>query len=205
MGKEGMSSYAIKIFTLLMREVVCVNFIFPRGKMARHKVDMCLEALNREHLEISYERLTDFCICQVARIAEFEKEYIYKWNVTHSFGTKAIAEFAKTNSRKRFHEDRWLERYNITRSELCIAYQDTDKHPYAKFIHPEYEDKTKRRMLSSEIGYYICGASTLLWTPFSPVCNKCRKVKACKERTERLFPELYRIRVSEFGKKSTKV
>ena len=66
---------------------------------------------------------------------------------------------------------------------------------------PEYEETTKRRALSTTIGYYICASSTLLWNPFSPSCQRCTKKEVCLERTRLNYPELYRLRIEEFNKK----
>ncbi len=56
-------------------------------------------------------------------------------------------------------------------------------------------------MLSTEVGYYICGASTLLWTPFSPACRACIRAALCRKRTEMIYGELYRIRMEEYSGK----
>ena len=87
---------------------------------------------------------------------------------------------------------------------LLALIADRRKHPLYKFIFPQYEESTKSRALNTDVGYYICGQSTLLWTPFSVSCQQCVKAEACKQRTRQAYPELYRIRTEEFNQNETK-
>ena len=87
----------------------------------------------------------------------------------------------------------------MPRARLLALIADRRKHPLYKFIFPQYEESTKSRALNTDVGYYICGQSTLLWTPFSVSCQQCAKAEACKQRTRQAYPELYRIRTEEFN------
>lgn len=49
-------------------------------------------------------------------------------------------------------------------------------------------------------GAYICTRSTLLWTPFSPVCRACAMAVQCRTLEQRRYPELLRIREEQYGK-----
>lgn len=73
------------------------------------------------------------------------------------------------------------------------------------FVAPHWEEQTKSRLLSTEVGYYICGSSTLLWSPFSESCGKCTYAEKCRERTAKLYPELLRIRLAEFEEREQKL
>lgn len=198
MEKEKRAKEMIKVFSYLMKRAVNPEFTFPGGDAALRNVASCIETLESSG-QLSDERLVDFCICQVYAVSRFGKEYLNRWNVSHSFGKKAQKRFADEKHEIRYFEDKWLKENKLNRKELCELIRDRSSHPQAKFIYPRYEDRTKGRLLGTVLGYYICGASTLLWTPFSPVCARCPKTSACEHRTRLLYPELYRIRVEEFN------
>lgn len=183
-----------------MRETISVKFSLPKGGIAKRKVEECVDSLCRRYGEMGGERIVDFCICQVHTIYDYGKEYLPRWHISHSFAKKALERF-KNNDRKRYFQDRWLKSFNLDREKLYRLVKNQGEHPYSTFIYPEYEDRTKFRMLSSEVGYYICGISTLLWTPFSQACKECTNVAKCRTRTEALYPEIYRIRLESATKK----
>ena len=96
------------------------------------------------------------------------------------------------------------EEFRAVRHDLARAVEDRRSHPFGRFIYPEYEETTKRRLLSTEAGYLVCALSTLMWTPFSPSCSKCAKAEPCRRRTQARYPELYRIRCEAWRKKEAK-
>jgi hypothetical protein len=172
------------------------------GGIARKTVSSCLDAL--EVLgkgEISRERIVDFCICQIYAIHKFDAEYLTKWNVSHSFGSKALQRFAQNHSRKRYYEDLWLAKNKLSRIGLLETFEDKREHPLAKFIYPEYEEGTKGRLHNTEAGFYICQLSTLLYTPFSPFCRKCNYAEKCTGILQKKYQELFRIRIEAYNKK----
>lgn len=187
------------IFTLLMRKTVSVNFSFPGGGIAKKSVETCVNTLSRQYGEFGSERIIDFCICQVHTICNYGAEYLPRWQVSHSFGKKALERF-EGNSKRIYFQDVWLKSHKLWREKLYGVAKSRGEHPYSIFIFPEYEERTKRRMLSTDIGYYICGVSTLLWTPFSKACKECKNAQKCKARTEALYPEICRIRIESYGK-----
>ncbi|MCY1134015.1 hypothetical protein OWT79_10435 [Bacteroides fragilis] len=194
MEKDKKIKNIIQVFTAVMRKAVSPEFIFPGGGMATRYVTSCIETLEKEHTGLSQERIVDYCVCQAYAIAHFPEDYMKRWKVNHSFGERALARFSGTKQSQRYYENKWLEANGLTRHFLLESIQDKSKHPLYKYVYPEYEDNTKARICGTEAGYYICGISTLLWTPLSPICKKCINAGKCKERTKKMYPELYRLR-----------
>lgn len=196
MENEKKTEETIKVFTFLMKRVFPA-FKFPAGTVARRTVATCLGKLEPSGCPDT-ERIVDYCVCQVYAVSNFSEDYESRWGVSHSFGKRAMRRFAGMKREIRYYQDRWLKGKELNRGMLCELVRNRSIHPQAKFIYPQYEDRTKKRLLGTLLGYYICGASTLLWTPFSPVCLACPKAAACENRTRTVYPELYRIRVEEF-------
>ena len=171
-----------------MQKTVFPAFVFPGGNLVRNRVFAAIESLCEE-------KTVDYCICQVYAVHRFGQDYLHRWNACHSFGEKAVSRFLQ--NRSMYHEDKWLSACGLSRSKLFLQF--TGNHPLLKFVFPEYEENTKRRMLNTETGFYICLVSTLLWTPFSPVCNKCHNQEKCREITKQKYPELYCIRIKASG------
>jgi hypothetical protein len=201
MEKQEKIDYVIRVFSFLMKRTVFPSFAFPGGGRAGKALAGCIESLESFFQgEPGEERMIDYCICQVYAISRFAQDYLQKWNATHSFGKKAMERFKQNSPGKRYYEDIWLKRHGLSRAGLSEQFRDRSSHPLQKFIFPEYEEKTKLRMLNSEVGFYICTISTLLWTPFSPVCRKCNHAEKCREIACRKYPELYRIRMEEYNR-----
>lgn len=197
MERQERNKYIIKVFTFLMQETIDINFTFPRGGIAMRTTSMCIESFEND---LSHERMIDFCICQVYAISGFGKSYLPKWNVGHSFGQKAITRFFRNTRGKRYYEDKWLSGAGLSRQSILDRFKNKSNHPLAAFIYPEYEEITKMRMHNSEVGFYICQVSTLLWTPFSKACRSCKHQDRCKNITGKKYDELYRIRIEEYKK-----
>lgn len=186
----------VKLFTFLWKQAVDGGFRFPGGSLALKTVSAGLDSLRRSAV-LSDERMVDFCVCQAYAVSRFGKAYLTRWKPAHSFGKKARERFSRETRASRYHEDAWLKAAGISRKELLGLIKSKRKHPQARFVYPSYEDGTKARALGTQAGYYICGVSTLLWTPLSPVCRRCPKAGACEERTKLAYPELYRLRKEE--------
>ena len=202
MEKEEKIKYAIRLFTYLMKQAVSPVFVFPGGGISQRTVSACIDSLERLYKsELSEERLTDYCVCQVYTISRFDRIYLKRWNISHSFGKKAVERFAQNTPGKRYYEDLWLKKCGFSRVSLLSEFQDKSLHPLNKFIYPDYEDSTKSRLNGTEPGFYICCISTLMWTPFSPVCRNCDYEERCKGITSRKYAELYRVRNEEYTKK----
>lgn len=190
-----------RLFVLLVRLTIQPTFAMPGGKLAERQIDNALDYLTKHYGEIGLERIVDYNVCQVRQISEYGTDYLPKWKLHHSFGTKALTRFVTRKPGQKYYEDKWLTSFKLTREDLLHEIEDRSVHPLFRFIYPDYEDATKFRALSTEAGYYICGVSTLLWTPFSSVCRACAKAVKCQSRTQKLYPEIYRLRVAEFSGK----
>lgn len=185
-----------------MNRMVSAGFCFPRGGADRRVVAGCMEELEKWYGDLSPERIVDFCVAQVYAVYNFPPEYLKRWKASHSFGSRSLERYRNTGSGKRYYEDVWMKEQGITRSGFLQELTPHRKHPLSAFIDPAYEEHTKRRLLSTSAGYYICGVSTLMWNPFSFSCGKCGWKKRCMDRTRVRFPELYRLRIEKSGKGS---
>lgn len=182
-----------RIFTLLMRRTLWHDFRFPQGGAALRTTEACAAALERSYGALSGLRMADFCICQGYAIAGFDTAYRMRWQPAHSFGVKARERFGRLTPGQRYHQQRWLGRYHLS-SELLAAHIERREHPLARFIDTPWEEPTKRRLLSTPAGYIVCGCSTLLWAPHSDACAACHNAATCRQRTQQIYPELYRLR-----------
>lgn len=190
-----------RVFEYLMRKTVTDGFRFPGGVNSQRTLNLFVDSIERElECSLNRERITGFCICQIYCISDFGSNYLKRWKVAHSFGKKAIGRYMSNSRERRYYEDKWLRQNNTGRHELLEIFTDRSRHPLHKFIYPEYEEATKKRMFNSEVGFYICRISTLLWTPFSDTCRRCRNSKRCRDSLNREYPELYRIREETYKK-----
>lgn len=189
-----------RVFTRLVKDTLWRDFVLPGGGKVERCIGNCYDMLHKSVGTISPERLADYCICQVYAISRYDVTYRRRWNITHSFGEKAVGRYLEPTCMRQLYEDRWLRGFGLCRNDFSLMAGDHSKHPLAVFIYPEYEEHTKRRLLSTEVGYIICGASTLMWTPFSPTCTKCSNASLCRRRTEKVHHELYRIRCEAWNK-----
>lgn len=192
-----------RVFTKLVKDTLWPDFKFPNGGKSERSIGDCYDKLLKKYT-ISTECLVDFCVCQVSTIMSFvtDTKYRYRWNITHSFGDKAIYRFKIYDDKRRYYDDRWLLKHNLSRQDFLLILRDRKKHPLLKYVFPEYEEHTKHLNHSSEIGYIICGTSTLMWTPFSPMCTKCTYSDLCKERTKHVYPHLYSLRCETWAKQN---
>lgn len=182
-----------RLFSYLLRRTLWPEFRFPGGAVAEQAAEACAAALQHTYGALSAERMAAFCICQGYAISGYGEEYRHRWRPAHSFGVKARERFDAATPAHRYYEDRWLRGHGLSREGLA-AVVERREHPLQRFLFPAWEEPTKRRLLSTEAGYLVCGSSTLLWSPQSPACAGCLHGERCRERTQRLYPELYRLR-----------
>lgn len=188
----------------MARRTLWRDFRFPRSGNAQRQLEGCHALLQARCGEVGHERLTDFCISQVYAMSRFGTSYRSRWKVAHSFGERAVGRYLSAGRGMRYREDRWLEGFGLSRAGLLDEMEDRSTHPYARFVYPEYEERTKRRLLSTEAGYTVCALSTLLWTPLSPSCRQCVYAEKCRQRTASRYPELYRLRLETLNKEKMK-
>lgn len=201
MEKQEKINNTIRIFTFLINKTFDRSFTFPGGGIAkRHMAAFVSSIEDYSQRELSAEMMIDYCVCQVHVMSMYNKFLLSKWTVAHSFGPKAIERFTGNVKSKRYFEDKFLQEYNLSREMLSFEFRDKSVHPLHKFIYPDYEEVTKQRMYNSQVGFYICQLSTLLWTPFSCSCRSCKHSARCKSVTQQKYAELYRIRMEEYNK-----
>ena len=189
-----------RVFTQLVKDTIWEDFTMPKGGMPDKYMGSCYDKLVHRFGAVSGERLADFCICQVYAISQFYPGYRQKWNISHSFADRAIQRYIEPSNHRKRHEDRWLNCYGVSRIKYLSMVEDHSKHPLSIFIYPEYEEQTKRRWADIELGYIICWHSKMMWTPFSPTCQRCINAELCRMHTERVHHELYRIRCEAWKK-----
>lgn len=190
-----------RVFTKLVKDTLWEDFKFPNGGRSERYIGDCYDILLKKYT-ISSECLVDFCVCQASTMTTFDKRYRRQWSIAHSFSEKAIYRYEIYDKHRRFYNDNWLAKHNLSRQTLSSLLKIRKSPSLLKYVFPEYEEHTKYLNHSSEIGYIICGTSTLMWTPFSPICTKCTYSNLCKERTKHVYPHLYSLRCETWAKQN---
>lgn len=197
MENEGLIKKFVKVYTEIERKCLHPQFSFPKGGKVSREMETFIKRFKDRFGDVSDSRVVDYCVC----IAHFWRGLERQWNPNFSFGPKAIQRYVDFKNGKKYYEDSWLKEHGLSRSYLESLIMDTSNHPLAKYIYMEAEEVTKSR--AQKIGAYIalCDKSTLLWSPFSPSCQKCEQRHKCKQYTNIVYPELYRIRLEKWQKK----
>ncbi|MGL5690381.1 MAG: hypothetical protein ACRDD8_06105 [Bacteroidales bacterium] len=158
-------------------------------------VKSCIEALSKKEGGLITDTLiVDYCVRQ-AHIWRDMTKYKQQWNVNYAFGARAIERYYNSAKGLRHFEDRWLCAGGLSRDALRLMITAPGEHPMQKYVFIEAEERTKFRLINTEFGFAVCEHSTLLWSPLSPACSKCNYTEKCRTRTQKLHPELYRIRL----------
>lgn len=182
------------IYTEIVRKMINPSFKFSQGGATFKTINNFLDMFCEEFLEITEDRLVDFCICTA---------YAYRgrdnWTVKQVFGRASIQRLIESKKGARYYEDQWLAEKGLTRNKLIELIMDRSEHPLGRYIFVPAEEATKLRYLNKEVGYALCQSSTLGWSPISEACLSCISSDSCKKATAGKYPELYRIRV-EYGK-----
>ena len=184
-----------RLFIYVVRRTKKKDYVFPTGGIIDRGIDNCTNLLTAHYGALSEIRMVDYCVYQMYRVSCMAPVNQSRWKVYHAFTPNAIDNFLSRKKGGEYYENNWLSGYNITREQLVRYIDNRYVHPMAKFIYPEYEERTKKRAISTDAGYHICLLSTLLWTPHSKACTTCVNASKCKERTGRKYPELYRLRL----------
>lgn len=193
MENEKWVKNIITVFTEIETRLVSSDFKFSGGGATIRTLTNFIQLFDKEFGSVTQERLVDFCICTA---------YAYRsrdnWTIKQAFGPAAIKRLKDSKHGTRYYEDQWLKERDLDRGYLISLITDRSEHPLAKYIYQKSEETTKLRLLNMEVGFAVCQASTLGWSPLSDACHQCKFIEQCKTETEKKYPELYRIRV-EYG------
>ena len=195
MVNEYLVEQTKKMFSMIAIKLINPRFKFPQGGASTRLMTTALKKLETKEHGLSRQRIVDYVVCSAYPF----KDRGEAWKVNQVFGQKSLERF-NTDKGRRFYEDKWLQSANLTRATLLKLIEDKSEHPQAKYIYMPMEEPTKRRMLNSEIGYTICQASTLGWSPESGACQACDYTHRCQIETQRKFPEIYRLRMENGNK-----
>ena len=200
MDKEERLTKQIKtIYTEIARRLVDPSFSFPEGGQAQRQLSKFIVDFTQIcGGEFNISRLVDYCVFQLHknRNAQYQRTLAPK-----AFGPTALQKYLSMYSKSKvYSEDKWLSEAQLTR-EYLNSLVNKREHPQAKYIYMPSEECTKKRGINTDIGFVICSTSTLMWSPFSPACQMCMNVEKCKQETAIKYPELYRIRLEEYGKR----
>ena len=201
MGREERLAKKIKtVYTEITKRLVDPTFSFPEGgKINRQLFQFIKEFSQTCGGEFNTARLVDYCVFQIHknRNAPYQRNLAPK-----TFGATAFQKYLSMSSKqKKYMEDQWLSEAQLTRAYLNSLICNKEEHPQKKFIYMPSEEGTKKRCINTDIGFVICSTSTLMWSPFSPTCQICKQADMCKKETANKYPELYRIRLEEYGER----
>lgn len=196
MVKDDLIKKFITIYTRIERRCIHPQFSFPGGGKVYREMERFIERLEKEFGEISNSRIVDYCIC----LSHYRKDLKRAWKPSLSFGPKSIQRYIDFKGGKRYYEDQWLKENGLTRSKLEAIISNSTVHPFAQYIYIEAEEQTKKRAQKLKMGVLMCARSTLLYTPFSNACTYCDSNIECKDLTQKLYPELFRMRLERWQK-----
>lgn len=198
-NEEHLKKKIRTIYTEIMRRLIDHEFAFPVGG----KTNIQLSKFIQQFTvfcggQFNDERLVDYCVFQIHknRNGKFQKSL-----ATNAFGQTAFNKYkTMAGKSKKYVEDKWMAEKQLDRTYLVRLIADKE-HPLAKYVYMPSEESTKRRFVNTETGLVLCGVSTLMWSPFSQTCGMCNNQSECKRITKEKYPELYRLRTEEYGKK----
>lgn len=180
------------VYTEIQKKLIDPTFRFSQGGDTIRTVSKFIDLFAKEFGSVTKERLVDFCVCTAYAYRERPN---YTYTIKQVFGPASIKRMRQNSHGKKHFEDQWLFGAHLSREHLVGMITDRQEHPQAKYIYVEAEEPTKKRMLNQEVGYMLCQASTLGWSPMSEACSQCAFIGKCRQDTQTKYPELYRIRV----------
>ena len=187
------------VYSEIVKRLIDPTFKFPEGGKVNRQLSQFIKEFSKTTCgEFSASRLADYCVFQIHK----NRESAYQRRLApNAFGKTAMSKYASMSTRQKTHcENQWLSEANLTRAYLVSLINIKKKeHPLSKYIYMVSEEGTKQRFLDTEMGFMICKTSTLMWSPFSDTCNRCKNADKCKEETAIKYPELYRIRLEKNG------
>ncbi|MBR4589935.1 MAG: hypothetical protein IKO36_04650 [Bacteroidaceae bacterium] len=116
-------------------------------------------------------------------------------NVKSLFKEAAREKYIAFHNHTTMHfENQWLSIGNFSREEICNAWKH--EHPYQGYVEMQADDEYKRNnQRYGDDCLMLCKTNTLMWSPASDVCARCKYIAQCKVETKKLHPELYRLRL----------
>lgn len=197
MEKEYLNNIS-KVYTVLLQAVYAPSFKVSQGGASQKALTRILEMMEKDYGQITGERMVDFCIS-----AAYANRAHLSSDITRIFGPASWERYKMEKHQVDWYQDKWLEKFQIDRVDLYNLVKDRSEHPLMKFLYMESEEPTKTRLFNTNAGYAICQMSTLGWSPLSECCQQCVFTDDCKQRTEKNYPELYRLRC-DYAKKYSK-
>lgn len=185
------------VYTEIMKRIFDAEFSFPNGGQMDGRISKVIKNMTKMYGQCNENRIVDYCVFQLYRCRDSE----YTKSLTLGmFGDTAFSKFERFGVKKRNSENQWLAEVGLSRDYLCSLIKKKE-HPFAKFVYMPSEEMTKMRKINTDVGFFICAISTLMWSPYSKACSICSNAERCKKETEKRYPELYRIRIEKYGKK----
>lgn len=189
------------IYTEIMKKTIDRNFSFPEGDKMSSQLSQYISKFAQQQCagSLNYNRITDYIIFQIHRNSngKFQNKLAYS-----AFGSTAMSKYKSMSSKSlNCVEDKWLDAHGLNRVSLYPKISNGRTHPLAKFSYMPSEDHTKERYQGTGAEIAVCSSSTLMWSPLSPICRNCKFQNECKDITEKKYPEIFRLRVEENGKR----
>lgn len=183
-----------RLYTEIVRATGDTLFRFPEGGKANETLARFVEEMGKASGgQLSTERMVDYCVFQIHKNRNSSQN---RNTAVNAFGTTAMKKYREMTSKgKTWAEDTWMKEYGLDRARLAARFpMNRQEHPLDKFIYMAAEEGTKNRFLGTGQGALICATATLMWSPFSEACRRCRNAEDCEKETAAAYPELYRIR-----------
>lgn len=182
------------VFTAIMKRSASPTYKFPKGGAVSRSVVNFINCIEKEFGAVTPERIVDACVTGAYIFRERDN-----WTVKQILGPTTIQRIKKQSRGQVFYQNQWLESLGLSRDKLIELIKDRSEHPQAQYIYIPAEELTKQRQLNTKTGFLICQVSTLGWSPYSQSCSQCTFANDCRKETERKYPEIYRLRVEQYG------
>ncbi len=183
------------MFHEIVVKLINPDYVLSKGGEPIRLVRTALQNLEKKFGALSSQRIVDYVVCSLYPF----KDRGSQWKINQVFGPNSIQQY-NSDKIKTYYQDRWLQSAELSRTKLLSIIVKRSEHPKAKFVFIPNEEGTKMRLLNRDVGFAICQASTLGWSPMSEACNLCNFVKRCQKETQNKYPEIYRLRI-EYGSK----
>lgn len=195
MVSEHLIKQTMLMFNEIVKKLIEPEYKINQGGKTIRIIRTALQNVEKRYGVLTGTRIVDY----VVSCSYTFKNRGSKWQLSSVFGPKTFDKFSSDKGRKYF-EDKWLQSAQLNRTILLDFLIDKSEHPKAKFIYLSSEEGTKIRLLNRDVGFAICQASTLGWSPLSDACSQCLFIEKCKIETANKYPEIYRLRIEYVNK-----